>query len=88
MAVVKRTVSVDPQVWAAVEAMAGTERVGVSTVINRLLAHEVRLLAGIAAIAEYEKDAGAFTAAETEAADRALDALGVGASVAADDRAS
>ena len=66
----KRTVSVDPQVWAAVEAIAGSEHVGVSTVINRLLAHEVRLLAGIAAIAEYEQRAGAFTAA----ADRALSA--------------
>ena len=88
MAVVKRTVSVDPQVWAAVEAIAGREQVGVSTVINRLLAREVRLLAGIAAMTDYEQDAGAFTAAETAAADRVLDALGVGGSAAASAHAS
>ena len=70
------------------EAIAGSERVGVSTVINRLLAREVRLLAGIGAIAEYEQTSGAFTAAETAAADRALDELGVGITIAATGRAS
>ena len=79
VAVVKRTISVDPDIWASVEQLARSERVGVSTVINRLLRHELLIQRGLAAVDAWEQEHGALTEAEIAEADRILDALGVGA---------
>jgi predicted transcriptional regulator len=78
MAVVKRAVSFDPEVWADLERIAAAERVGVSTVINRVLRHELRLLRGLAAVAAWEAEHGAFTDEELTEADRVLDEAGIG----------
>lgn len=77
--VVKRTISVDPDIWASVEQLAHSERVGVSTVINRLLGHELLIHRGLAAVDAWEQEHGALTEAELAEADRILDELGVGA---------
>ena len=76
--VVKRTISVDPDVWASVEQLAHSERVGVSTVINRLLRHELLIQRGLAAVQAWESEHGELTEAEISEADRILDELGVG----------
>ncbi len=78
--VVKRTISVDPDIWASVEQLARSERVGVSTVINRLLRHELLIQRGLAAVGAWEQEHRALTEAELAEADRILDKLGVGAS--------
>lgn len=75
---VKRTISVDPDVWASVEQLAHSERVGVSTVINRLLRHELLIQRGLAAVQAWESEHGELTDAEVSEADRILDELGVG----------
>jgi predicted transcriptional regulator len=79
MTVVKRAVSFDPEVWADLEHIAEVEHIGVSTVVNRALRHELRLQRGLAAVGEWETEHGAFTAAELAEADRLLDRAGVGA---------
>ncbi|HVB26490.1 MAG TPA: hypothetical protein VNE21_01110 [Mycobacteriales bacterium] len=78
MTVVKRAVSFDPQVWADLERIAAAERIGVSTVINRALRHELRLQQGLAAVAAWEAAHGALSTEELVEADRLLDAAGVG----------
>lgn len=80
VAVVKRTISVEPDIWASVEQLARSESVGVSTVINRLLRHELLIQRGLAAVDAWEQEHGALTEAEIAEADRILDELGVGAS--------
>lgn len=80
MAVVKRAVSFDPEVWADLEHIAEVEHIGVSTVINRALRHELRLHKGLAAVAEWEREFGALTDAELADADRILDSAGVSTS--------
>jgi predicted transcriptional regulator len=78
MTVVKKAVSFDPEVWADLERIAEAERIGVSTVVNRALRHELRLQRGLAAVAEWETEHGAFTEEELVEADRILDGAGVG----------
>jgi predicted transcriptional regulator len=78
MPVVKRAVSFDPEVWADLASIAEAEQIGVSTVINLALRHELRLQRGLAAVAEWESEHGAFTEEEIAEADRILDAAGVG----------
>jgi predicted transcriptional regulator len=78
MAVVKKAVSFDPEVWADLERVAEAERIGVSTVINRALRHELRLQRGLAAVAEWEAEHGALTIEELAEADRILDQLDFG----------
>ena len=77
MAVTKRTVSFDPEVWADLERIAATEQVGVSTVVNRALRHELRIHKGLAAVAEWEAEHDAITPAELAEADEILDGAGV-----------
>ena len=78
MAVVKRAVSFDPEVWADLERIAESERIGVSTVINRALRHELRLQRGLAAVSEWEVEHGTFSDEELAEADQILDRVGVG----------
>jgi predicted transcriptional regulator len=78
MTVVKRAVSFDPEVWADLERIAESERIGVSTVVNRALRHELRLQRGLAAVNEWETEHGALTQDELSEADGALDKARVG----------
>jgi hypothetical protein len=75
MGVVKRSVSFDADVWDGIVAEAGTG--AVSPLINDALAHYLRRQRGLAAMAAYEAERGAFTDAELAEADRILDAAGV-----------
>lgn len=75
MGVVKRSVSFDADVWDSLVAEAGSGPV--SPLINDALAHYLRRQQGLAAIAAYEAEHGAFTDAELAEADRLLDEAGV-----------
>lgn len=78
MAVVKKAVSFDPEVWADLQRVAQSERTGVSSVINRALRHELRIYRGLAAVLDWEAEHGTFSAQELAAADQVLDDAGVG----------
>jgi hypothetical protein len=79
MAVVKKTVSFDPEVWADVQKTAVRERIGASTVVNRALRHDLRIQRGLAAVAEWEGEHESFSEQELADADAVLDDAGVGA---------
>lgn len=78
MPVVKRAVSFDPEVWADLQRLAAQEKIGVSTVVDRALRHELRQNRGLAAVAAWEDEHGAFTEQELNDADCILDQAGVG----------
>lgn len=75
MSVVKRSVSVDAELWDELVREAGAGPV--SPLVNDALAHYLRRQRGLAAIAEYEAEYGAFTEEELAEADRILDEAGV-----------
>jgi hypothetical protein len=75
MGVVKRSVSFDADVWDSLVAEAGSG--AVSPLVNVALAHYLRRQRGLAAMAAYEAEHGAFTDDELAEADRVLDAAGV-----------
>ena len=75
MSVVKRSVSFDADLWDELVREAGAGPV--SPLVNDALAHYLRRQRGLAAVAAYEAEHGAFTADELAEADRALDAAGV-----------
>jgi hypothetical protein len=75
MGVVKRSVSFDAEVWDGLVAEAGSG--AVSPLVNDALAHYLRRQRGLAAVAAYEAEHGAFTEDELAEADRLLDAAGV-----------
>jgi predicted transcriptional regulator len=78
MTVVKRAVSFDPEVWADLERIAKSERIGVSTVVNRALRHELRIERGLAAVRGWEAEHGELTEAELLEADHILDSAHIG----------
>jgi len=73
--VVKRSVSVDAHLWDELVAAAGGA--AVSPLVNDALAGYLHRRRALAAVAAYEAEHGAFTAAELAEADRLLDAAGV-----------
>jgi hypothetical protein len=75
MGAVKRSVSFDADVWDSLVAEAGSGPV--SPLVNDALAHYLRRARGLAAIAAYEAEHGAFSDDELAEADRTLDAAGV-----------
>jgi hypothetical protein len=75
MSVVKRSVSFDAELWDELVREAGAGPV--SPLVNDALAHYLRRQRGLAAVAEYEAEHGAFTEDELAAADRVLDEAGV-----------
>jgi hypothetical protein len=75
MGVVKRSVSFDADVWDGLVAEAGSG--AVSPLVNDALAHYLRRQRGLAAVAAYEAEHGAFSDDELAEADRLLDAAGV-----------
>jgi predicted transcriptional regulator len=81
MTVVKRAVSFDPEVWADLQRVAEEEQIGVSTVVNRALRHELRVQRGLSAVSEWEAEHGVITDEELADADRLLDRAHVGKQV-------
>jgi hypothetical protein len=75
MGVVKRSVSVEADVWDSLVAEAG--KGSVSPLANDAHAHVQRRRQGLATIAAYEAEHGAFTEEELAEADRTLDEAGV-----------
>jgi len=75
MSVVKRSVSFDAELWDELVREAGAGPV--SPLVNDALAHYLRRQRGLAAVAEYEAEYGAFTEEELAEADRVLDEAGV-----------
>ena len=75
MGVVKRSVSFDAGVWDDLEREVGSGPV--SPLVNDALALYLRRQRGLAAVAAYEAEYGAFTDAELGEADSLLDAAGV-----------
>jgi len=75
MRVVKRSVSVDAEIWDDLVREAGPRPV--SPLVNDALALYLRRQRGLAAVAAYEAEHGAFTAEELAEADGMLDAAGV-----------
>ena len=75
MSVVKRSVSFDAELWDELARQAGAGPV--SPLVNDALAHYLRRQRGLAAVADYEAEFGAFTEEELAEADRVLDAAGV-----------
>jgi hypothetical protein len=75
MSVVKRSVSFDAELWDELVQEAGAGPV--SPLVNDALAHYLRRQRGLAAVAEYEAEYGAFTEEELAEADRVLDEASV-----------
>jgi hypothetical protein len=75
MGVVKRSVSFDADVWDGLVAEAGSGPV--SPLVNDALVHYLRRQQGLAVVAAYEAEHGAFTDEELAEADRTLDEAGV-----------
>lgn len=71
---VKRSVSMPPDLDAAIVAAAAREGLTYSAWLARTAAREVTIERGLAAMAEYESEHGAFTDEETAAARRWVDA--------------
>ncbi len=64
----KLAITVDPDVHAQVVAAAAAEGVSVSAWMTTAARRALRLREGLAAVAEWEAEHGAFTAEELEAA--------------------
>lgn len=73
MAVTKISVSLEEETLAA--ARIAAEEAGLS--LSAWLSHAAKLAAGLAAVREYEAEAGAFTQEEIARVDQILDELGV-----------
>lgn len=72
---VKRSVSFEAGVWDELERAVGSGPV--SPLVNDALALYLRRQRGLAAVASYEAEYGAFTDAELAEADNLLDSAGV-----------
>ena len=71
--VVKRSMSFPVDVFEAVEEEARRDGVPVSAVMTEAARSWLTVRRGLRAVADYEAEHGAFTAAELKAADRDLD---------------
>jgi len=66
----KLAITVDPDVYAQVVATAAAEGMSVSAWMTAAARRALRIRDGLAAVAEWEADHGALTAAELEAGRR------------------
>ncbi|WP_042378837.1 hypothetical protein [Streptacidiphilus melanogenes] len=75
----KLSISIDEELSATLRAIAAQRQEQISTVVTHALvdyfAHEQRRLDGLAAMAEYQHEHGAFTADERRAASERVDEL-------------
>lgn len=76
--VVKRSFSIDPEVWAAVRRAVGPEPRKVSAFVNEALANHARIVLGLRAVAVWEAEHGTPSPKQLAEADRRLDAASVG----------
>jgi hypothetical protein len=76
--VVKKSVSVPAEIWAAAEEEAAARGTTVSALIAEALDHLVTIQRGLRAVAEYEAENGALTEEELAWADALLDEHGIG----------
>ncbi|HJR69858.1 MAG TPA: hypothetical protein VKA43_07440 [Gammaproteobacteria bacterium] len=74
MGVKKLSVALDERVAAAAAASAERHGLSLSAWLNRAAQNALALEDGLAAVAEWEAEHGAFTAEEIAAADAVLDA--------------
>ncbi|TCO15443.1 hypothetical protein EV652_122101 [Kribbella steppae] len=72
MAVKKKTLSFDEDLWAAVERRAREAETTPSAYVNELVARSERLYRGLQAVSDWESEHGALTADQLDWADRAL----------------
>ncbi len=72
MAVKKKTLSFDEDLWAAVERRAREAETTPSAYVNELVAKSERLYRGLQAVSDWESEHGALTADQFDWADRAL----------------
>jgi predicted CopG family antitoxin len=82
MAVVKRSFSLDPDVYEMLKHEVKRGGVSASTVVNEALRHHLHILRGLRTVDEWETEHGPFTQSEIAEADRVLDEAGVGRPVA------
>jgi hypothetical protein len=75
--VVKKSVSVPAEIWAAAEDEAAARGMTVSALIAEALDHFVKLQRGLRAVAEYEAENGALSEEELAWADALLDEHGI-----------
>ncbi|MGH3279455.1 MAG: hypothetical protein ACRDNW_10000 [Trebonia sp.] len=76
--VVKKSVSVPAEIWAAAEEEAAVRGTTVSALIAEALDHLVTIQRGLRAVAEYESENGPFTEEELAWADALFDEHGIG----------
>ncbi|MEU4606731.1 hypothetical protein AB0F43_27435 [Kribbella sp. NPDC023972] len=72
MAVKKKTLSFDEELWAAVERRAHAAGTTPSAYVNALVAKSERLYRGLKSVSDWESEHGALTADQLDWADRAL----------------
>jgi hypothetical protein len=75
MGVVKRSVSIDARVAAAVDAAATEDGVSFSAWLSDAAQRRLRVREGLRGVAEWEADAGPLTAEERAAGEALLDRL-------------
>jgi hypothetical protein len=78
MTVRKLSVALDARVADAAAQAAKRRGSSLSAWLNEAAEHALAIEDGLAAVAEYEAEYGAFTPAEIARADRVLDRYGVG----------
>jgi hypothetical protein len=75
MGVKKKTLSFPEEVWSVIEDNARRAHTTPSAYVSELIMKQEHLRRGLAAVAEWEAEHGAFTAEEDAWADRVLDAV-------------
>ncbi len=74
MGVRKKTLSFPEEVWSVIEDRARIEGKTPSAYVSEMVMKQERIRRGLAAVADWEAEHGAFTAEELAWADRVLDA--------------
>ncbi|MGH3721627.1 MAG: hypothetical protein ACRDRI_22825 [Pseudonocardiaceae bacterium] len=77
MAVTKISVSLEEETLAAARIAAEEAGLSLSAWLSHAARQAAKLAAGLAAVREYEAEAGAFTQEEIDRADEILDGLGL-----------
>ncbi|MGH8887500.1 MAG: ribbon-helix-helix protein, CopG family [Egibacteraceae bacterium] len=75
MGVMKRSVSLDPDVAEAVERAAAEEGVSFSAWLSDAARHRLRIRSGLCGVAEWEAEAGPLSREEIAAGEALLDRL-------------
>jgi hypothetical protein len=77
MAVVKRSFSIEPEVFDELTRTVGPGSGRASAFVNEALKRQLRLVRGLRAVEEWEAEQGPLTAEQLAEADGLLDAVGV-----------